>query len=370
LIPVLLVVCSILASGAQSAAGETDGQAGILTLDEMRQRVSTASAASLPWSGPRKGPAAESENTIAMICEDLRNGGILGVAQGVQEAGQVLGWQVKVYDAGGTPEGRKRAAEDALDADPDGVILNGADAGIMRPLLNSFAERGIPIVGWHVGPVAGAVPEGPVAMNVATDPLEVARITAMAAIVESGGKAGVIIFTDSNFKIAMAKAGAMSEVIDACAECTLLEIRDVPISGSAERMPELSRKLLTRYGKRWTHGLAINDIYFDYAVPEFILAGPEAQHIRFLSAGDGSSSAFLRIQTGIFQVGTVAEPLNLQGWQLVDELNRLLNDQPVSGFVAPVHLVTPESVMHDGGNDYRYDPDNGYRDIYRQIWGR
>ena len=47
----------------------------------------------------------------------------------------------------------------------------------------------------------------------------------------------------------------------------------------------------------------------------------------------------MRIRAGTYQTGTVAEPLNMQGWQVVDELNRLMAGQPVSGFVAPVHLV-------------------------------
>jgi ribose transport system substrate-binding protein len=130
------------------------------------------------------------------------------------------------------------------------------------------------------------------------------------------------------------------------------------------------RELLAQYGGQWTRGLAINDIYFDCAVPEFILAGPGARHITLLSAGDGSGAAFLRIQSGTFQTATVAEPLNLHGWQLVDELNRLLANEPVSGYVVPVHLVTPKNVLNGGGARFRYDPDNGYRDAYRRIWGR
>jgi ribose transport system substrate-binding protein len=89
-----------------------------------------------------------------------------------------------------------------------------------------------------------------------------------------------------------------------------------------------------------------------------------------LSAGDGSSAAYVRIQAGAYQVGTVAEPLNLHGWQLVDELNRLMEHEPVSGYVAPVHLITPENVEYDGGLEYTYDPANGYRNVYRRIWGR
>jgi ribose transport system substrate-binding protein len=66
----------------------------------------------------------------------------------------------------------------------------------------------------------------------------------------------------------------------------------------------------------------------------------------------------------------VAEPLNVHGWQLVDELNRLMNNQLVSGYIIPVHLVTSKNVMHDRGPRFYYDPNNGYRDVYRHIWGR
>lgn len=339
-----------------------------LSLDKLRKEVAAASKINPPWDGPRSGPSGQPNKTIALLCEDLRNGGILGVAKGVEEAAKVLQWQIKVFDAGGTPAGRNKAATAALATAPDGLILIGADAGAMLSHLKPFAARGVPVVGWHVGPKAGPMPGTPVAMNVSTDPLEVARITAAAAVVASEGHAGTVIFTDSNFAIAMAKANAMAEVIRACKDCSLLEIRDLAISRCAEQMPAVTRNLLKRYGQRWTYALAINDIYFDYATPELIKVGETGDNLHFLSAGDGSAAAFMRISTGTFQIGTVAEPLTMHGWQLVDELNRLLAHKPVSGYVAPVHLVTPQNVMFDGGPNFQFDPDNGYRDIYRKIW--
>ncbi|MFH1153190.1 MAG: substrate-binding domain-containing protein [Pseudomonadota bacterium] len=337
---------------------------------DMEQQVTKASKTNPPWDGPRSGPAGIAGKTIAMVCEDLSNGGILGVAQGVQEAADVMQWKVKMFDAGGSPEGRDKAMNDALTLTPDGLLLIGADANVMKSGLMLLAKKGVPMLGWHVGPKAGPMVDAPIAMNISTNPLDVARITASAAVVESGGQAGVVIFTDSNFEIAMVKANAMADVIRACKGCTLLEIRDVSISQSAEQMPVVTRQLLAHYGKRWTYALAINDIYFDYAVPELIKAGEDAQDIHFLSAGDGSPAAFMRIQAGTFQTGTVAEPLHMQGWQLVDELNRLMTKTPVSGYIAPVHLVTPENVMYDGGSRFQYDPDNSYREIYLRIWKR
>jgi ribose transport system substrate-binding protein len=363
----LLFAAACLIASAMAAAAEPANSVSTLTLAEMRAVVAEASKPVSRWEGPRSGPPGLPAMQVVVICEDLRNGGVLGVARGIGEAADILGWHIRILDARGTAKGRSEKLVAALALDPDGVILVGSDARSMESSLSQFTKRGIPMVGWHTGPTAGKLSNGSVAMNVSTDPLDVARVTAMAAIVESQGQAGVVIFSDNNFEIAMSKGNAMAELIRQCQACTLLETRILPISQSAQRMPKVTRELLSRYGTRWTHALAINDIYFDYAVPEFTRQGRE---IHLYSAGDGSLSAFLRIQAGTFQYGTVAEPLNLQGWQLVDELNRLMSGNPVSGYVMPVHLVTAENIAFDGGSRLLFDPDNGYREVYRRLWKR
>lgn len=339
-----------------------------VTVIQAQEIVSKASLGAVRWSGPESGPQAQRGKSIALVAEDLRNGGIVGVAQGAREAANALGWTLKIFDGAGSSAGRAKAFSDALAANPDGLILCGSDALENKAALLRFARKEVPVVGWHAGASPGPIDGTPVAMNVTTDPLEVARLTAMAAVAQSNGRAGVVILTDSKYSIAMAKAKAMEDVIRACRECTLLEVRDVAISESGEKMPAITKELLQRYGKRWTHTLAINDIYFDYSIASLTSAGIPSDGISLLSAGDGSASAFLRIQANTYQTVTVAEPLNQHGWQVMDELNRLLAGQPVSGFVAPIHLVNADNIAFDGGKKFQYDPDNGYRDIYRHQW--
>lgn len=339
-----------------------------VTVAQAQEMVARATLGAVPWSGPESGPRAQRGKSIAIVAEDMRNGGIVGVAQGAREAAKAMGWTLRVFDGAGTSAGRAKAFADALAANPDGLILCGADALENKAALAVFADKGVPVVGWHAGERPGPIDGTPMAMNVTTDPLEVARITAMAAVAQSNGKAGVVILTDSRYSIAMAKAKAMENVIRACRECSLLEVRDVAISESREKMPAITTELLQRHGKRWTHTLAINDIYFDYAVATLASAAIPRDGISLLSAGDGSASAFLRIQEKNYQTVTVAEPLNVHGWQVIDELNRLMAGQPVSGFVAPVHLVNADNITLDGGTKLLYDPSNGYRDIYRFQW--
>jgi ribose transport system substrate-binding protein len=325
-------------------------------------------APSEEWTGPTNGPSAVANKAIAVLAEDLRNGGILGVAQGVREAAREIGWKVRIFDAGGTAEGVPRILGEALSARADGLVLLGKNAHDFETMLRASAKRPPPVVAWHSDPAPGPVARTAVAMNVTTDPKAVARAAALAVVSQSGGRAGVVIFTDSRFTIALAKSQVMADVIRQCAGCTLLAIKDVPIAESAARTPAVTRELLAEFGSRWTYGLAINDIYFDHAVPVFLASGVSNGAIRLISAGDGSLQAFERIRAGLYQTATVPEPLNMQGWQMVDELNRLFAGQPVSGYVPPVHLVTAETASGRASAAIPYDPDNGYRDIYRHIW--
>jgi ribose transport system substrate-binding protein len=136
-------------------------------------------------------------------------------------------------------------------------------------------------------------------------------------------------------------------------------------------MPTLTSSLLQKFGDKWTHSLAINDLYFDFMGPTLASAGKKGDAgPKAVSAGDGSEAAYQRIRSKRYQAGTVPEPLNMQGWQIVDELNRSFAKQPWSGYVPKVHLVTAANVGKDGGPKNLFDPDNGYRDQYKGIWGR
>jgi ribose transport system substrate-binding protein len=328
----------------------------------------SVSAPAAAWQGPPPGPRAVGPRRIGVLAEDLRNGGVLGVAQGLREAGRELGWSLHVIDAGGSAEGRDRALRQALQAGVDGIALCGSAATDLDQAWDAQHAPALPAAGWHVAAAPGPLPQSHIGTNVSTDPLQVGRIAAAAVAPRPGERTGAVIFTDSRFAIATTKTQAMLRELAALPGTTVLEVLDVPISDSAHQMPELVRRLVRVHGERWTHALAINDIYFDHAVPVLIALHPAADALRLISAGDGSASAFVRIRSGTYQVATVAEPLNLQGWQLADELNRAFAGRPPSGYVTPAQLVTRLSLAVDRSGSLVYDPPYRYREAYRAIW--
>ncbi|MDQ0394413.1 substrate-binding domain-containing protein [Labrys monachus] len=332
--------------------------------------VTAISKPNPPWTGPTAGPAAQKGKTIVYVSADQRNGGALGVGEGLQEAGAAIGWTVRVLDGQGTVSGHSSALQQAMALKPDGIVLGTVDAKEQQELIAQAVSAGIKVVGWHSVTKPGPSEEFKLFDNIATDPLDVAKAAASFAVADSDGKAGVVIFTDSAYAIAIAKSDAMAAVVKACGGCRLLDVEDTPLADASTRMPQLTTALLQRFGADWTYSLSINDLTFDFMSSSLISAGIAADgHPRNISAGDGSEAAFQRIRSNAYQSATVAEPLRLHGWQAVDELNRAFSGAPASGFSAPVHLVTSANIGSDGGPKNAYDPDNGYRDVYRKIWG-
>jgi ribose transport system substrate-binding protein len=341
-------------------------------LKEAKEYIATVTAPGAPWTGPTTGPTAQGHKLIVYVSADQRNGGAQGVGDGAQEAAKVLGWDFRVLDGQGSVQQRTSALNQAIALKPDGIILGTVDAAEQAPVVEQAVKQGIKVVGWHAGGAPGPIANPPVITNITTDPNEVAKAAGLYAVVDSGGTAGVILFTDSIYAIATAKTNAEAAAIKGCKGCSVLAVEDTPIGDLSNRMAQLTTSLLAKYGKKWTYSIAVNDLYFDFSAPSLQSAGidPAAGYPRQISAGDGSVPAFQRIRQKEYQIATVAEPLHLHGWQCMDELNRAFAGQPPSGFVAPPHLFIASNLARDGGPGNLYDPENGYKDHYRKIWGK
>ena len=325
----------------------------------------------IPWTGPTTGPKAVPGKTVVYVANDMRNGGARGVAMGAEAAAKVIGWKFRILDGRGTVSGQNSALSQAIALRPDGIILGSVDAIQSAPLVEQAEKDGIKVDGWHAGGTAGTLHNPYVFWNVTTNPPDVGKASALYAVAESDGHAGVVIFTDSEYKVAIAKSDAMVTWLKKCSGCTILAVKDTPLAYVSSRMGPLTSALLEQYGKKWTYSIGINDLYFDFMAPALQSSGISGTSPPYsISAGDGSVSAFERIRSQQYQVATVAEPLRMQGWQTIDELNRAFAGDPPSGFVDPVHLFVHADLNSDGGPHNTYNPNNGYEKQYEKIWGK
>jgi len=222
---ILMTTAAALALAAVASSARADA-----LVDDAKAVVEKATARADKWEGPTSGPKAVAKKTVVYVAGDMRNGGILGVAHGLKEASDVLGWTYREIDGQGTVSGQASGLSQAIALKPDAIVVGGSDAVQQKAGLDDAANQGIVIVGWHAGPKPGPMDGAPVFANVTTDAMEVAKVAAMKAIADSNGKAGVVVFADSAYAIAIAKGRAMESWIKKCEGCKVLAFEDTPLA--------------------------------------------------------------------------------------------------------------------------------------------
>jgi len=295
-----LAIGGCASPGASTSTGaSTSPAASNALLDEAMGLLQKAEQHTTTWDGPTSGPKAQTGKLVVYVAQDMRNGGVLGVSKGVQEAAAAIGWQLKIIDGLGTVNGRVAAINQAVALKPAGIILGSVDAQEEAAPIRAAAQAGIKIVGWHSAAAAGPVSDPPIVTNVTTEATGVAKVAAAFAIQQTHNAAGAVIFWQSGDAIGIKKAETMRSVIQACSGCTVLDYVNTPLAETSTRMPGETSSLLQRFGNKWTIGLGINDLYFDFASPALQSAGvPTSGPPQFISAGDGSVPAFQRMPSG------------------------------------------------------------------------
>ncbi len=315
------------------------------------------------WDGPTSGPVKQAGKKVLFISQDFKNGGISAAYRGFFAATQELGWDISIEDGKSDVETIRAAFVAAIRSRQDAIVLGGFQVEGLEDAIALAKQSKIILAGWHAAAEPGPTKE--LFINIATKSSEVAKMAAEYAIHNGKENVGVIIFNDSRFAVANAKTKHMKEIIEQCKTCKVLSVENLPISNAKTEIPSAVVRLDKTYGKAWTHTLAINDVYFDAMNVPLVSIG--RLDIKNVSAGDGSNLALSRIRGGRSQqIATVAEPTNMQGWQLADELNRAFAGNAPSGYITKPIVVTTQLLQQLGTREI--DSGIPYKEAYRAIW--
>src|ERR1700691_4971507 len=133
-----LTAASVLALAIAANAARADA-----LVDEAKAVVEKATARADKWEGPTSGPKAVAKKTVVYVAGDMRNGGILGVAHGLKEASDVLGWTYREIDGQGTVSGQASGLSQAIALKPDAIVVGGSDAVQQKGGLDGAGNPGI-----------------------------------------------------------------------------------------------------------------------------------------------------------------------------------------------------------------------------------
>jgi ribose transport system substrate-binding protein len=319
------------------------------------------------WEGPTSASKPDTGKSIVFLSGDEQNdiSHLYGVY--MKEAAEKVGWKVTVIDGKGSPTSWLAGMNQAIALKPDGVAMF-ADAASLKDPIRAGVAQGIKFVGLHAAGLPGPQPDLNLFVNIQEDPREIGKAEAQWAIADSNGAAHVVILTHNEYAIAEVKSKATKAAVEKCSGCKVLDYVNSPASEAAQRQPQLTTSWIQRFGLP-LYGTSVGDNDWDFAVPVLRSGGVSPDQVKLIGA-DGNRSAYDRIRKGgQYQVVTVSEPIELQAYQAIDELNRAFHGEPASGFVQPPFLVTPANIHSEGGDKNTFIPSNDYKKHYLEIWG-
>lgn len=362
--PVLRLGAAVL------VAAQLVGFSGIAHADDFvaaaKAAVAKYAGPQTTWQGPTSAPTPKKGMNIVYLSGDEQNDISHEYGLYMKQAGAKLGWNVTVIDGKGSPTSWLAGFNQAIALKPNGIAIF-ADATSLKDRIAAANKQGITVVGLHAAALPGPQPDLGLFVNIEEDARQIGVAQADWVIANSEGKARVVVLTHNEYKIAQAKADATRDQILKCTTCKVLDYVNSPASEAAQRMPQLTTSWIQRFGTP-LYITSVGDNDFDFAVPVLRTGGINPADVKLVGS-DGNQSAYDRIRKGNYQAVTVAEPIELEAYQAIDEFNRAFNKTAWSGFVQPPYLVTKENVDKEGGDKDIFIPSNNYKAHYLKIWG-
>lgn len=282
-----------------------------------------------------------------------------------KQAAEDLGWTYVDINSGATPETQQKAFESALQQNPDGILLAGVSAAVIKKQLEQAKEQGV----WVS--VQGSIdkPEGALYDTSIAGEDQVAKwgktIAAYVAV-NSGGMAKVIMVKLSGFPVTAAFDEAFAAGLkEFCAGCKIVA-----------EAPQLGTDIGTKTPA---------------SVVSAVQSNPDADWLFFdngnLSIGVNPALKAAGLTDQVKLVGTVADLGNTAGvkagtesawtsyslpliaYLQMDSLARKLLGDPAVPAVMPTQLITKDNIdtitTDAGGN---YVGVKSYREDFKKLW--
>jgi ribose transport system substrate-binding protein len=318
------------------------------------------------FPGPSSSPAPEGGKEVVVVtCAAVAN--CQRTADGAVEAGEVLGWNVRVVDGKGDPAVWNAAIGTAIADKADGIIL----AAVVPPLVANAVTQAkaakIPVVSVWLPSAIPGTPEGTVYGWVEPPLAEEGKTMADWVIEDSGGEAKIVQLVEPAFPDIKIRDDAFAaQIKSACQGCEILETVKFSLATEAQELPQAVVSALQKNPTA------------DYVVAPFDNAALfAAQGIGQAGKGgsvklvgyEGEADALGRIRDGQGQVADIAHSGQWTGFQAMDLLNRAFaGEEPINLPIASrlFDSTNIDSIEFEKG----WQGDVDFRGRYAELWGK
>ncbi|WP_017522490.1 substrate-binding domain-containing protein [Pusillimonas noertemannii] len=329
------LLAGVFAMGGAAAQSTPD------IVKEMRQFIADNSARpAFTPPGPPLDASKLKGKTISIQMIDGRIGAIKDVADAVQEAAAQAGLKTTVFDAKSSPVRMQQGFQEAINAGADAIVNDGDVVQIIANQIKAAKDKGIPTVeAINSPPVVGVPGQGSdpnTFGNVAPDAFLAGQLSAAAAVVNTEGKAQVVIMNTSEVSASPTIVKGMKDVLERCPDCSIVQITDTPLEQWSTALTGLAAT--TVRSKPQVNYLL--PIYSDMGI--FAAAGIQqagATGRVHIASFNGTPAAQALVKKGDIYAVNTAEDHEFIGWAVVDQAMRGMLGMEPAHPIAPIRYV-------------------------------
>lgn len=347
-------------TGGSAAAGGADD----LKAFEAKIDSDLAEAAERSSTVPTDGPQAAPGKKVYVIACILAAEGCARESRTAVEAAKAIGWEVKLIDTGSVPAKMASAIQQAIDAKADGLIIQAIDAKFIAGPLGKAKDAGLKVVCF-----ACVNQDGLVDHQIPTEEDFVADGYTLGQQMykSTGGKPRLVFMFDASFGVTDGRKKGTEQFFEDCkaagGDCEILGTENFLVTELTTRVPGLASQVARKHKD-------VNAIWMSYdSAGPAITQGLRTARVDPEEVGlygfDGNTHNIDAIRDGNYQVATMAGPFEQIGWDEVDALNRMFQDQEPQRTIK-TRLLTADNLPE--GNTF--SGEEGFEDAYKQVWGK
>jgi ribose transport system substrate-binding protein len=282
----------------------------------------------------------------------------------LQAAITAVGWNLKVVNAGVTPETIKAAWDQAVQNKPDAVIASGFSRSLFEPELAQLKSMNIPVLDLTTADSPG---NGLTAVfDYGPDYLSSGQRLADYVLAQGGQNVNALMVTSSAFaNLGYVAQGFQKELQAQCSSCTVATL-DVPATSIGADLPTRIASYLTAHPNiNWAY-IGYDDMVL--GVPAALQAAGISGKVKFVTIdNEPATQAYMKDGQGLVASDGFPGPEIM--WRTVDFLIRYFNHEstdPDTAHNLPVWLLTGANVPSTTSG---FPLVSDYDAQYKALWG-
>ena len=382
LLSIVLAACGGGSDSTSSSAGSSSNDSETSQETSVSDSESTGAAANgvdVAQVEKKLAPALHPPKTVPLLTEALKHlptGKTIEylecsaipckvIGEGLKNAASIIGMKFSTVQAGATPESFQAAAQQAVEDNPDVVMMPAIDPDVVKKQLEEMKAEGIVTALWATRPPAKGLID--VFLLRPKEYYEAGAAVARYAILHSNGEANMLYFNQSVWTFAPYYGEGVQKTLEAeCPKCSFSETDTLPEENGAKLPAKVASEVQANPSVNW--------VTFAYGamnlgVPEALQAAELSGQVQLISA-EAQANNLEYLKSGAEVANDASDREMEPAFYAIDGVARVLAGQKLPDYeqLNTFWFISPKEVEElNPAEPYHSIPD--FQQQFEKVWG-